>query len=326
MNYFIVGGAGFIGSHLVRILLTEEENAHVVVFDNFSSGKMWHLEEFVQNPNLLIIKDDINNKENLQVAMAGTDIVYHFAANPYISKAVTQPDIDFREGTCLINYVLEAMRINGVKRLLYPSGSGVYGDIGFTEADEDFSPMLPVSTYGASKLACEALICAYCHMFDVNANVFRFANVVGPHQTHGVGYDFIKQLMSNPHELRILGDGRQSKSYLYVSDVIKAMRLLEKIESVGFSYYNVATLDYLTVTEIADIAKDILGIQECKYGYTGGNRGWKGDVPVVRLNSDKMRSLGWKNTYSAKEAIYKSIQSIYTDAKADKFQWNINIE
>jgi UDP-glucose 4-epimerase len=158
-------------------------------------------------------------------------------------------------------------------------------------------------------------------MFDITANVFRFANVVGPHQTHGVGYDFVRRLMSNSCELQILGDGTQSKSYIYVSDVISAIRRLEKESMAGFSYHNVATLDYLTVTEIADIAVGILGLKNVVYKYSGGHRGWKGDVPIIRLNSDKIRSIGWENKYSSKEAISISIKSIYEDAKVGKFGW-----
>jgi len=315
MNYFIVGGAGFIGSHLVRTLLSEEKMARVIVYDNFSSGKMCHFEGIKDNKNLRIIRDDVKSKENLQKAMSGADVVYHFASNPDISKAVIQPDIDFWEGTYLTNNVLEAMRINGVKKLLYASGSGVYGDAQFLDIHENYSPMLPISTYGASKLACEALICAYCHMFDITATAFRFANVVGPNQTHGVGYDFVRRLINNRKELRILGDGTQSKAYIYVSDVISAIRLLEEKTPVGFSFYNVSTRDYITVTEIADIVIDIMGLKSVVYKYTGGNRGWKGDIPIVRLNSDKIRSLGWENKYSSREAIYVSIRSICEEVK-----------
>ena len=321
MNYFVVGGAGFIGSHLVRTLLTELKDARVVIYDNFSSGKMWHLEGLEGHANLKIIKDDIKNTAALQQAMAGAQVVYHFASNPDISKAVTQPDIDFWEGTYLTNNVLEAMRTNNIKRLLYASGSGVYGDTGLIDVKEDYSPMLPISTYGASKLSCEVLICAYCHMFDMNANVFRFANVVGPHQTHGVGYDFVRRLLKNPLELHILGDGTQSKSYIFISDVINAMRRLEIEKIKGFTCHNAGTLDAITVTEIAGIVVDLMGLKEVKYLYSGGDRGWKGDVPVIRLNSDKLRSMGWKNQYTSKEAIRSSVKSILEDAKLNKFGW-----
>ena len=322
MKYFIAGGAGFIGSHLVKTILSETSNIEVTIYDNFSSGRLWHIDEVRQNKNLKVVEGDIKDLDKLVESMKEADVVYHFASNPDISKAETQPDIDFWEGTYLTNNILEAMRINNVSNLLYASGSGVYGDTAYLMTHEDYSPMLPISTYGASKLGCEALICSYCFMFDLNAAAFRFANVVGPHQTHGIGYDFVKKLIKYPKELQILGDGTQSKSYIYVTDVISAMRLIEKSALSKYNCYNVATVDYITVAEIANIVVDILNLNNVNFKYAGGNRGWKGDVPIVRLGSEKIREYGWKNQYTCKEAIYKSVLSIYNDAKSNKFGWN----
>ena len=322
MKYFIAGGAGFIGSHLVKTILSETSNIEVTIYDNFSSGRLWHIDEVRQNKKLKVVEGDIKDLDKLVESMKEADVVYHFASNPDISKAETQPDIDFWEGTYLTNNILEAMRINNVNNLLYASGSGVYGDTGYLMIHEDYSPMLPISTYGASKLGCEALICSYCFMFDLNAAAFRFANVVGPHQTHGIGYDFVKKLIKYPKELLILGDGTQSKSYIYVTDVISAMRLIEKSALSKYNCYNVATVDYITVAEIANIVVDVLNLNNVNFKYAGGNRGWKGDVPIVRLGSEKIREYGWKNQYTCKEAIYKSVLSIYNDAKSNKFGWN----
>jgi len=318
-KYFIAGGAGFIGSHLCRSILKDEPDAEITVYDNFSSGQMWHLDDI--KDNLKIVKADIKDKDALLNAIRGNDVVYHFASNPDIAKAMTQPDIDFWEGTYLTNNIIEAMRISGVMNLLYASGSGVYGDAGFTEASEDYSPQLPISTYGSSKLACEAMLCSYCYMFDMNAAAFRFANVVGPNQTHGVGYDFTKKLLDDNSKLTILGDGSQSKSYIYVTDIINAIRNIQQSFLKGYSYYNVSTLDYISVKEIADITTAVLNLENVKYEFTGGNRGWKGDVPVVRLNSEKIRSTGWTNEYTSAEAIRKSVESIYDDALKNKFGW-----
>lgn len=316
-RYFVIGGAGFIGSHLVKKIVNEKD-VFVTVYDNFSSGRMWHLNDIVDSC-IRIEKGDIKDKEKITHAMKGHDVIYHFASNPDISKAVTDPEIDFWDGTYLTNNVLEAMRVNKVKKLLYASGSGVYGDTGTMETDENYSPMRPISTYGASKLACEALICSYCHMFDMNAAAFRFANVVGPRQTHGVGYDFVNRLLDNSHELTILGDGTQSKSYIHVTDVLNAMRIVESKKLEGFDSFNVATKDYITVTGIANTVVKIMNLNNVQYKYTGGDRGWKGDVPIVRLNSKKMRSLGWTNRYTSHEAIYDSVKSILEDAKAGRF-------
>lgn len=233
MKYSIIGGAGFIGSHVTRTILDEERDAGITVFDNFSSGQLWHFGDAVKDKRLEIIHDDIKNTQILKKAISGADVVYHFASNPDIAKAVTQPDIDFWEGTYLTNNVLEAMRASGVSKLIYASGSGVYGEVPREPIAEDYPHMKPISTYGASKLACEALMSAYSFMFGIDAAAFRFANVVGPNQTHGVGYDFIRRLQQNGKELRILGDGTQDKSYIYVDDVISAMRLVEKNTSKG---------------------------------------------------------------------------------------------
>lgn len=312
-RYFISGGAGFIGSHLAKAILNEESDAYVVVFDNFSSGKTRHLKGEENNKKLKIIKGDIKSMASLLKAMKGADTVYHFASNPDIAMAVTRPDIDFWEGTYLTNNILEAMRMLKVKKILYASGSGVYGDAGKTEVSEDYPFKVPISTYGASKLSGEALISSYCYMFDMDGISFRFANVVGPHQTHGVGYDFVRKLIKNCKELAVLGDGKQSKSYIYITDVINAMRLLEKEHPKGFSCYNVSTLDYLKVKEIADIVVRVMGLKQVRCSYMGGKRGWKGDVPIVRINSQKLRKMGWKNQYSSCEAMRKSIESILTE-------------
>ena len=208
MNYgrvFISGGAGFIGGHLVDRLLTRAEAETVAVYDNFSSGQRWHLTPHGADRRLRVIEGDIKELSRLTEAMAGCDVVFHLAANPDIAKAISQPDIDFWEGTYLTQNVLEAMRANGVKRIFYTSGSGVYGENPQVRFTEDYGPCFPISTYGASKLACEALICSYCHMFGIKGIAFRFANVVGPRQTHGVGYDFVRRLQQDPTRLRILG-------------------------------------------------------------------------------------------------------------------------
>lgn len=314
---FVIGGAGFIGSHLVSQVLQRYDNASVTVYDSFSSGQMRHLEQFANDTRLSIIKNDVKNLTDLTSAMQGHHVVFHFASNPDIAKAATQPDIDFWEGTYLTQNVLEAMRVNQIKQLIYPSGSGVYGDTGDQPVHELFSPMLPISTYGASKLAGESLICAYCHMFNIHAAVFRFANVVGPNQTHGVAYDFVRRLSKDPSHLTILGDGRQSKSYVYVDDVISALLMIYQQGLQGYDYFNIATEDYITVKDIADLVVNRMKLSAVRYEYTGGDRGWKGDVPIVRFNTDKIRNKGWKNQKTSAQAMMASIDSIIQEVTAE---------
>jgi UDP-glucose 4-epimerase len=243
--------------------------------------------------------------------------VIHLASNPDIARAVTEPDIDFREGTALTNNVVEAMRVAGPSRILYASGSGVYGDTGEREVDEDFSPMAPISTYGASKLAGEALIAAYCYMFDKRGLCFRFGNVVGARQTHGVGFDFVRRLLADPTELRILGDGTQTKSYIAVGDVIAAVLTAHARCPDAFQTFNVATGDTITVTEIADLACEVLRLDRARvrYEYTGGARGWKGDVPVVRLDISRIKSLGWPGALPTREALKRSLAALVQEAR-----------
>lgn len=317
-RYIIVGGAGFIGSHFADRLLAEGETEVVTIFDNFTSGQRWHIDHHKNDSRFEVITADVHDLARLNNAVNGHDVVIQLAANPDISAAATDPDIDFREGTVLVRNVLEAMRLGGVNRILYASGSGVYGDFGETEVTEDQGGMRPISTYGASKYACEHLISAYCHMFDLTARCFRFGNVVGPRQTHGVGFDFLRKLKKDPSSLSILGDGQQSKSYIHVSDTINAVLHAHQNFEGSFGVFNVATGDYITVTEIAELVLECMGLEKSQvsYEYTGGDRGWKGDVPVVRLNTDRIRKLGWQNKHGSADAIRLSLKYLLDELKA----------
>ena len=299
-NYFIAGGAGFIGSHLVDALISRNR---ITVYDNLSSGKREFLARHRENPRLFFVRGDCGDVKRLRRAMAGHDTVIHLASNPDIARGMRETDLDLREGTILTYNVLEAMRRTGAKTLLYASGSGVYGDVGETPAAEDLGPLLPISLYGASKLAGEGLVSAFCHMFDLRAHIFRFANVVGARQTHGVGFDFIRKLKGNPRRLTILGDGAQSKSYLHVSDAIAAMLMVRERARARVNLFNVATGDYLEVSAIARIVIEEMGLEGVELKYTGGDRGWKGDVPVVRFNLDKILALGWRPRCTSEAAI-----------------------
>jgi UDP-glucose 4-epimerase len=317
-RYFLVGGAGFIGSHFVDRLLSEPGTDLVTVYDNFTSGRDWHLSHHGDDERLAVVRGDVKDLEALTDAMADHQVVVHLASNPDIARAMTEPAVDFNEGTLLTHHVIEAMRRTETPRVLYASGSGVYGDLGEREIDEDRGPLVPISTYGASKLAGEALISAYSFMFGLTGRVFRFGNVVGARQTHGVGFDFVRRLLEDPTRLQILGDGQQSKSYIHVEDVVDAVLTAHREALGAYEAYNVATGDYITVTEIADLAVETVGINpaDVRYEYTGGARGWRGDVPVVRLNTDRIRGLGWKNQRSSREALHDSMLALLEEARA----------
>jgi UDP-glucose 4-epimerase len=326
-RFFIVGGAGFIGSHFCDHLLGPQGGAAgVTLYDNFTSGREWHFAHHAGDARFRVVRGNAEDTAALAAAMDGHDVVIHLASNPDIARAATEPTIDFSQGTALTQSVVEAMRTSSAKRILYASGSGVYGDLGTREATEDHGPLVPVSTYGASKLAGEALIASYAAMFGLSGCAFRFGNVVGPRQTHGVGFDFARALLravtagETPLALRVLGDGTQSKSYIHVADVVRAVLTAHAKTATPFAVYNVATGDYITVREIAELAVGCVGLAPgaVRFAYTGGDRGWKGDVPVVRLNTDRIKALGWRCERPSGEALRQSILAMIPDMQAGR--------
>jgi UDP-glucose 4-epimerase len=243
-------------------------------------------------------------------ATAGADVIFHFASNPDIAKAATDPTIDFSEGTVLTQNLLEAARINGVGVFIYASGSGVYGDLPGLRLKEDFGPLKPISPYGASKLAGEAMVSAYSHMFQIKARSLRFANVIGPNQTHGVTFDFVNRLLGNPKSLEVLGDGTQSKPYIHIEDIIQALTtaMTDAFSSGGYEAFNASTDDEVEVREIAEICLKRFGLEgSTKIYYGTESRGWAGDVPKVSLDSSALRHLGWRPQFSSRCAVQRAV-------------------
>jgi len=318
-RFVVLGGAGYIGGHFVEHLLAGGAE-QVTVYDNFSSGRPEHLVDVADDPRLRIEAGDVGDLDHLLTTVAGHDTIIHLASAADIAASAINPSLDFYEGTVLTHHVAEAARRCGVELVLFASTSAVYGEIGDAEAYEDRGPLLPISTYGASKIAGEALLCSYTQVFDIPARCYRFGNVVGPRQVRGVGYDFVRKLLADPSRLLILGDGRQIKSYVHVEDVISAVMTGAESAVEPFAVFNIASEDYLTVTEVAELAVEVFGLPagETKFEYTGGDRGWKGDVPIVRLNSDRIRSLGWKNKRSCQEAMRDSMAALLVEARAER--------
>ena len=305
-EYSVIGGAGFIGSHFVERLLREGKTVSVV--DNFCSGSIELLGKMIDNPNLKVFECDVENTGDLTSAIQNSRVVIHLASNPDIAKAASDPRIDFTQGTLLTESVAEASRLSGIQKILYASGSGVYGDAG-TEVLTELSQLRPISTYGASKLAGEALLASYAYMFGIHTTAFRFANVVGPRQTHGVGYDFVRRLSKNSNELTILGDGQQNKSYVHVTDVVRAVLSFANTDETAFDVYNISTRDSLSVNQIASIALEVLNVDvsDVQINYTGGARGWKADVPIVKLDPSKIENTGWRPKFTSQSAMHDSI-------------------
>lgn len=318
-RYFITGGAGFIGAHLVNRLLDTTE-ADIVVYDNFSTGRRWPFGERINDQRLTIIESDVADLECLQAAMTGCDIVFHLAANSDIARAAEEPSVDFWNGLYLTHNVLETMRRCDCKRILFASGSGVYGDVPPTPLPEAWPNSIPISTYGASKLGGESLISAYGHLFGIKGTVLRFANVVGPHQTHGVAYDFIRRLLKDPQRLLIFGDGQQSKPYIFIADVLAAFQLMEQKQKTPYEVFNVGTEDHLTVTQIAEIVAAKMKLSGVIFEYTGGARGWKADVPVYRLKSDKIKKMGWRSRMNSRQAVEAAVEAMLEDARQGRIK------
>jgi len=308
-NFAVIGGAGFIGSHFVDHLIMTGHSVKVI--DNLCSGTLSRIEHHLPNPDFDFKKMDIEVTSDLVQELKNIDVIIHLASNPDIARAATDPRIDFVQGTVLTESVLEAARESKVKRILYASGSGVYGDVGSEILSED-SPINPISTYGASKAAGEHLLQAYSHMFGIKSLAFRFANVVGSRQTHGVGYDFLNRLRLDSNHLHILGNGKQSKSYVHVTDIVRGVLLASDKTCLDFDVFNISTPDFINVDEIANIVMEELQInsQSVKITYSGGDRGWKADVPVVRINARKILDLGWSPRYTSEEAIRESIREM----------------
>jgi UDP-glucose 4-epimerase len=311
-SFAVIGGAGFIGSHFTLELLKRGNS--VVAIDNFCSGTKEHIAAFESHPKFSLVELNVEDTDKLTFALKQVETVIHLASNPDIARAATDPRIDFVQGTALTESVVESSRRAKVKSILYASGSGVYGDAGETVLTEK-SAINPISTYGASKLAGEALLSSYSFMFGIKSISFRFANVVGDKQTHGVGYDFLRKLQKDKTSLEILGNGEQSKSYVHVSDVISGVLHAHYQSTLINDVYNISTDDSLSVTEIANLALEISGLHpsSVQFNYTGGDRGWKADVPIVRLSAAKLNSIGWTPQFTSYSAMKASLIDMFRD-------------
>jgi UDP-glucose 4-epimerase len=308
-NCVITGGAGFIGSQLADNLL--EQGHQVTSIDNLSWGKRDFIAHNLTNHDYAFLDLDLLDKGSLQDKFpAGVDVVFHLAASSDIMRGSVEPEIDLNNTTIATFNLLDLMRTREVKQIFFLSGSGVYGDVGETFTDENFSPLLPISMYGATKLSAEAMISAFVHLYEMQAWILRPANIIGPRATHGVIYDLINKLRASPKTLSVYGDGQQSKSYLYVDDVISAINLVWAKTREPINIFNIASNTYITVQEIAEIVIDSMSLSDTEILYTGGTRGWKGDVPVVRLDTSRIEALGWSTRFTSREAVQRTVRDI----------------
>ena len=309
------GGAGFIGSHLVDRLMVDGKN--VTVFDNLSNGSLKNLERWLGNERFRFIKGDLKKTKNTEKAVKGNELVFHLAANPEVRVGETNPSVHFQENLLATFNLLEAVRkSSSAKTFVFFSTSTVYGEAEILPTPEEYGPSIPISTYGASKLGCEALASSYAHTFGLRTLILRVANVVGSRANHGVIIDFINKLETDPKRLEILGDGTQKKSYLHIEDFIDATlhvtsRFLDDEKKADV--YNVGSVDQVEVKKIAEIAAEEMRLQDVKFVFTGGvdgGRGWLGDVKIMRLSIDKLMKTGWKPKYNSEQAVRLAVKAI----------------
>jgi UDP-glucose 4-epimerase len=307
---FVTGAAGFIGSNLVDRLLAG--GRQVVGWDDFSTGQREFLQSALANPRFKLIEGDCLDLSALIRAMAECDSVFHLAANADVRFGLEHPHKDFQQNAVATFNILEAMRANGIKRIAFSSTGSVYGEAEIFPTPENHPFPVQTSLYAASKLACEGFIHAYCEGYGFEGYIFRFVSILGERYTHGHVLDFYKQLLAHPGQLKVLGDGTQQKSYLYIGDCLDAMlhvveRAAAKSAKHGVETYNLGTKEYIQVNDSIHFICAALGLKP-KLEYSGGKKGWVGDNPFIFLDTKKIRATGWKTTLTIEQSIIRTLQ------------------
>lgn len=313
----ITGGAGFIGSHLVDNLM--ESGVNVTVLDNLSAGKLSNISRWLNDSRFKFIMGDALNPSDIKKSIDGCEVVFHLAANPDVKKGAFNTRIDYEQNILATYNLLEAMRESDrCKSIVFTSTSTVYGEAKKMPTPEDYGPLKPISLYGASKMACEAMISGFSYLFGFKSVICRLANIVGSRSGHGVIYDFIKKLRSNPKTLEVLGDGTQRKSYLYVSDCVEALLVASEKAKEQVEIYNIGSEDTVNVATIARIVIEEMGLSDVEIKYTGGvdgGRGWRGDVKEMLLDISKIKMLGWKPKLNSAEAVRRTAKDMISEAR-----------
>ncbi len=309
MKALVAGGAGFIGSHLIDALLAE--GYEVVCVDNFFIGTRENIRHLKDNPHFKFYEQDLSDfNKTLEVFRTEQpDHVFHMAANSDIQASANDPLIEYKNTYSTTFVLLECMRRTNVKKFFFASTSAVYGEQMGAEVSEEAVALKPISYYGGAKLGAEGIISSFTYMNDMQTLVFRFPNVIGPRLTHGVIFDFVKRLKEDPSHLRILGDGLQSKPYIYVLDLVEAIMRFKAVP-IGVTLYNVGVETQTSVTRIAEIVCEKMGLTGIPFEYTGGRGGWKGDVPVFAYNLDKIHQAGWTSKMTSDEAVAKTVEMV----------------
>jgi UDP-glucose 4-epimerase len=300
----VTGGAGAIGSHLVSTLAAR--GVEVRILDNLSSGRR---ELVPRSPRVTLKVADLRRPEEFQDDLRGVSQVWHIAANPDIRKGTANPSVDVENGTLATFHLLEAVRRHDVPRVLFSSSSVIYGQATVFPTPEEYGPLCPESQYAAAKLAAEGLLSAYAHSYGLEVHIFRFANIIGPGMDHGILPDFLAKLRQDPLRLEVLGNGRQAKSYLRTEDCVEGMLLAAERVHERVNIFNLGAADQISVREIAEKVVAATG-GRARIDYTGGDRGWTGDVPLQLLSIERIGRLGWKPRHSSAEAIDRTIAEL----------------
>lgn len=308
----VTGGAGFIGSHLVDRLI--QEGNQVKVVDNLSSGDLSNLTN--SKNKFQFIKKDLKDFGKTEDFMKDVKTVFHLAANPEVRTGFQNPEISFNENILSTFRLLETIRKSDIQNIVFASSSAVYGEPEIIPTQEDYAPLLPISPYGASKLACEAMVSSYCYNYGINGIICRFANIVGSRSNHGVIFDFIKKLKNNSQELEVLGDGKQSKSYVHVNDCVDGFFFVALNKKERVEIFNMGNVDVTNVLDIANITTKVMNLEDVKIKTTGGvdgGRGWKGDVKQMNLDITKIKNLGWSPKISSDMAVKVAVEEVLVE-------------
>jgi UDP-glucose 4-epimerase len=312
---FVSGGAGFIGSHIVDRLV--RDGAKVKIYDNFSTGQEQFICHHAGNPKVRIVRADVLDCERLKKEMADCNFVFHLQANADVRGGMQLPRVDLEQNTIATWNILDAMRINNIRHIVFASSATVYGEPDIFPTPESYAPV-QTSLYGASKLAGEAMIQAYAEYFGITCYIFRFVSWIGERYTHGVIFDFVEKLCANNRVLEVLGDGKQRKSYLDVTDGVNGIFYAVQHAKGRKNVFNLGHDKLMNVLDLAEIVVAELGLKEVRYLTTGGERGWLGDSPFVHLDTSKLKALGWQPQVSIEEGIRNTVRYLQAHPQVRK--------
>jgi UDP-glucose 4-epimerase len=304
----VFGGAGFIGSHLTERLI--HEGAAVTVYDNLKTGRTANLAKVWQHPAFRFVQADVSDREKVEAAVPGHEIIFHFCDDSDIRSAAAHPDTFIEQNLMGLFYVLEAMRRNGIRTILFPSSTTVFGELANPPARESHGPMIPLNIYGGAKLAAEGLISAWAHTYDFHALVFRFVGIIGGRMDHGVIHDFVRKLQTDPAQLEILGDGTQRRSFVLVDDCVEAMLFALAKSTKHYNLVHIGNVDEISVNDAAKIIFDVMQLKNVKLNHTGGKVGWKGDVTSNFIATETLTAWGWKPPHTSREAVFEAARRL----------------